>query len=169
MRTGAFAFVLHSHLPYCRRAGVWPHGEDWLHEACAETYLPLLNALYDLLESGVLAPVTLGLTPVLTEQLADPLVRDHLCIYLETRIASATDDIQRFEREGQPREVETLCRTHPHVLAQLIVHQLRIATDLESRTPPPPDLQAHLAITGGGPSVRISDLRILRQAVLARW
>ena len=30
---GAFAFMLHSHLPYVRRAGVWPHGEEMVHEA----------------------------------------------------------------------------------------------------------------------------------------
>jgi len=45
---GAFTFVLHSHLPYCRMAGRWPHGEEWLHEAASETYIPLLEALYDL-------------------------------------------------------------------------------------------------------------------------
>ena len=45
---GAFNFVLHSHLPYARMAGRWPHGEEWIHEAATETYLPLLQALYDL-------------------------------------------------------------------------------------------------------------------------
>ena len=33
MKVGACAIVLHSRLPYCRRAGHWPHGEEWLHEA----------------------------------------------------------------------------------------------------------------------------------------
>ncbi len=80
---GAFTFVLHSHLPYCRRAGRWPHGEEWLHEAAAETYIPLLNALTDLYEEGTRVRLTLGLTPVLCEQLADPLVKDHFEAYLE--------------------------------------------------------------------------------------
>ena len=44
--TGAFTFVLHSHIPYARQAGMWPHGEEWIHEAIAESYVPLLNALY---------------------------------------------------------------------------------------------------------------------------
>ena len=35
---GAFTFMLHSHLPYARQAGMWPHGEEWVHEAIAETY-----------------------------------------------------------------------------------------------------------------------------------
>ena len=99
-KLGAFTFVLHSHLPYCRRAGRWPHGEEWLHEAAAETYLPLLNALYDLAESGVTARLTLGVTPILTEQLADPLVREHFGLYLEEKISAAEKDIPRFELEG---------------------------------------------------------------------
>jgi len=55
---GAFAFVLHGHLPYCRKAGAWPHGEEWIHEAIIETYIPLLDAFYDLCEEGV--PTSIG-------------------------------------------------------------------------------------------------------------
>ena len=60
MKKGAFTFVLHSHLPYCRMAGRWPHGEEWLHEAASETYIPLLNALYDLKEGGYPIKLTVG-------------------------------------------------------------------------------------------------------------
>lgn len=100
MKKGAFTFVLHSHLPYCRRAGRWPHGEEWLHEAAAETYLPLLNALYDLLEASVPAHLTLGITPILTEQLADSLVKEHFVLYLEEKIAAASEDLPRFQESG---------------------------------------------------------------------
>jgi 1,4-alpha-glucan branching enzyme len=58
---GAFTFVLHSHLPYARLAGRWPHGEEWIHEAASETYIPLLNALYDLRDEGVRYKITIGL------------------------------------------------------------------------------------------------------------
>ncbi len=98
---GAFTFVLHSHLPYCRMAGRWPHGEEWIHEAAAETYLPLLDALYDLCDEGVPFRLTIGLTPVLTEQLADPLVREHLVEYLEEEILAAEADIPRFGEMGE--------------------------------------------------------------------
>jgi len=97
---GAFTFVLHSHLPYCRMAGQWPHGEEWLHEALAETYIPLLNALYDLKEEGVPFKLTLSLTPVLTEQLADPDVRRHFLLYLDREIEAARRDILRFGEMG---------------------------------------------------------------------
>lgn len=93
---GAFTFVLHSHLPYARLAGRWPHGEEWIHEAASETYIPLLNALYDLRAEGVPYKITIGITPVLAEQLADADVCDHLDEYLEDKIARAKQDILRF-------------------------------------------------------------------------
>lgn len=102
MPIGAFTFVLHSHLPYCRMAGRWPHGEEWIHEAMAETYIPLLNALTDLHEEGLPVHLTLGLTPILCEQLADPLVKDHFEVYVEERIRAAEADIPRFQEEGNP-------------------------------------------------------------------
>jgi len=72
MKIGAFTFVLHSHLPYVRKAGRWPHGEEMVHEAIAETYVPLLNALFDLKEAGYEPRLTIGITPILMEQLSDP-------------------------------------------------------------------------------------------------
>ena len=100
-KQGAFTFVLHSHIPYCRSAGRWPHGEEWLHEAAAETYIPLLRALYDLRDEGVPYRLTIGLTPVLAEQLRDPLINDHLNEYLETRIQAAAQDGSRLRAAGK--------------------------------------------------------------------
>ncbi len=99
-RIGAFTFVLHAHIPYCRRAGRWPHGEEWLHEAIAETYLPLLDALYDLHQQGIPARLTLSLTPVLADQLADPLIQEHFIEYVTDRRGRAERDVARFEQEG---------------------------------------------------------------------
>ena len=63
---GALAIVLHTHMPYVEGFGTWPFGEEWLWEAMAGCYLPLL----ELLDAG--APLTLSLTPVLCDQLAAP-------------------------------------------------------------------------------------------------
>jgi 1,4-alpha-glucan branching enzyme len=101
MKAGAFTYVLHSHLPYCRNAGRWPHGEEWIHEAASETYIPLLNALYDLKEEGCSFKLTLGITPVLVEQLADPLVIDHLVEFVEDKIHRAQGDVKRFDDAGE--------------------------------------------------------------------
>ena len=49
-------------MPYVEGFGTWPFGEEWLWEAVACVYLPLLKVL-----DG--APVTLGMTPVLCDQL----------------------------------------------------------------------------------------------------
>ena len=45
---GFLTFTLHAHLPYVVNHGTWPHGMEWLHEAAAETYLPLLRMLKNL-------------------------------------------------------------------------------------------------------------------------
>lgn len=101
---GAFTFVLHSHLPYARLAGRWPHGEEWIHEAASETYIPLLQTLYDLREEGINYRITVGITPVLAEQLIDPDVLDHLDEYLDEKIQAARGDMEYFEG-NQPLEV----------------------------------------------------------------
>ncbi len=98
MKKGAFTFVLHSHLPYCRKAGRWPHGEEWLHEGISETYLPLLNALFELKEENCNFKLTMGMTPVLVEQLDDPLILNHFRIYIEDKIERASTDIERFQQ-----------------------------------------------------------------------
>src|SRR5260370_41689917 len=93
---GAFTFVLHSHLPYARMAGRWPHGEEWIHEAATETYLPLLQALYDLKEEGVKYKITIGITPILAEQLADADALRNLDLYINDKIERAAKDLERF-------------------------------------------------------------------------
>jgi 1,4-alpha-glucan branching enzyme len=101
MMQGGVSFVLHSHMPFYRGAGRWPHGEETLHEVMAESYLPLLEALTDLYEAGTPTRLTLGITPVLAEQLADPLVIQHFEEYLNQEIEGAADDARRFEKAGE--------------------------------------------------------------------
>ena len=54
MTVGQFVFMLHSHLPYYRKAGMWPFGEENLYECMAETYVPLLNAISELYDLSVM-------------------------------------------------------------------------------------------------------------------
>jgi len=97
---GTVTLVLHTHLPYCRLAGRWPHGEEWLHEAALECYLPLLGAFRRLATriDGSLG-VTINITPILAEQLKDPLVVQHFRAYLDGRIERARGDVERFAGE----------------------------------------------------------------------
>lgn len=92
--------MLHSHLPYVRKAGRWPHGEEMLHEAIAETYIPLLNALYDLKAEGYSPKLTIGITPILMEQLGDEDILTHFALYLEEKITLAEEDFAHYRREG---------------------------------------------------------------------
>lgn len=97
----AFACVLHTHLPYVLYHGTWPHGTDWLYEASAECYIPLLNAFYRLHREGIPPKVTIGLSPVLTEQLASPIFVAGLISYLNERLEAADKDIIEFTNTGK--------------------------------------------------------------------
>ncbi|MCC6579787.1 MAG: DUF1957 domain-containing protein, partial [Phycisphaeraceae bacterium] len=100
MAIGRFALVLHGHLPYVLRHGVWPHGEDWLYEAAAETYLPILETLGHCALHGVAAKLTMGLTPVLLEQLAHEHFKKGFEHYMADRVERAHQDRRDFEKLG---------------------------------------------------------------------
>ncbi|MGQ9511046.1 MAG: 1,4-alpha-glucan branching protein [Thermaceae bacterium] len=97
-----FVLVLHAHLPYVRGHGMWPFGEETLYEAMAETYLPLLRALEALDKDSVQAPLTLGITPILAEQLGDERVKQGFWAYAQDRLERAEGDLKRYG--GTPLE-----------------------------------------------------------------
>src|SRR5438034_11589574 len=80
-----FVLTLHSHLPYVLHHGRWPHGSDWLCEAALDTYLPLLEVLQALDAQRVPAPLTIGFTPVLANQLANPSFTTELEAFFDQR------------------------------------------------------------------------------------
>ena len=101
MPKGYFTFVLHSHLPYVISHGQWPHGMDWLNEAAAETYLPLIEVFQQVAAAGRdNIGVTIGVTPVLAEQLADERFKASFVTYLGQKIVSAEENRVEFERVG---------------------------------------------------------------------
>ena len=83
-----FILTLHSHLPYVLNHGRWPHGSDWLCEAAVDTYLPLLEQLRALEQEGVPAPVTIGITPILANQLASPAFGRELEAFFDLRLTA---------------------------------------------------------------------------------
>jgi 1,4-alpha-glucan branching enzyme len=101
MIKGYFNLVLHSHLPYVIGQRDWPHGTGWLYEAAVESYLPLLNMLYDLAERNIPPRITLSLTPVLCEQLSHPLFAPGLMGYIKEKIDFARENAGEFHRYGQ--------------------------------------------------------------------
>jgi len=100
MSIGSFVFMLHSHLPYYRKAGMWPFGEENLYECMAETYIPLLNIISDLNDEGIKAKLTVGLTPVLAEQLNDEHLKEGFIKYLDTRIEAVSEDLTRYPNDS---------------------------------------------------------------------
>ncbi|MBN2298668.1 MAG: glycoside hydrolase family 57 protein [Deltaproteobacteria bacterium] len=102
---GIFALMLHSHIPYCRKSGVWPAGEEWLFEAMNETYIPLLRSLRSLYYDGIRPRTMIGLVPILMEQLADEYMKDRFCEYMEDKIRRARADIDRFRSDPAKQRV----------------------------------------------------------------
>ena len=92
--------VLHSHIPYVKRQGKWPFGEVWLFEAMAETYIPLLNAIGELHDQGIKAKLTVGITPILAEQLNDEHLKDGFVKYIDTRIEAVKGDLSRYPNDS---------------------------------------------------------------------
>ena len=98
---GELAIVLHSHMPYVAGFGTWPFGEEWLWEAIATSYLPLL----EILDAG--APLTLSLTPVLCDQLEEPGALERCAAFLAgIRVESHRRDIAAAA--GEPGVVAAL-------------------------------------------------------------
>ncbi|MBD3165534.1 DUF1957 domain-containing protein, partial [bacterium] len=104
---GRFSFVLHSHLPYVLAHGRWPHGMVWLSEAAAETYIPLWRVFRKLADEGRRLAVTIGITPVLAEQLADPTFVLEFLEYLELKQKAARRDLEAFTTEGKDNMAKT--------------------------------------------------------------
>ena len=98
---GYLTFTLHAHLPYVVNHGTWPHGIEWLHEAAAETYLPLLRAMRRLAEDGLSLFANINLSPILLEQLAHPVFQADFPRYVERKIASAREDEAFFKQAGE--------------------------------------------------------------------
>lgn len=97
------AIVLHTHMPYVEGFGTWPFGEEWLWEAIATCYLPLL----DLLNQG--APLTLSLTPVLGDQLQAPGIQTRFSDFLQTvRRETHRLDIQTAQSNNEAAVAEAL-------------------------------------------------------------
>jgi 1,4-alpha-glucan branching enzyme len=73
-------------MPYVEGYGSWPFGEEWLWEAMATSYLPLLDVLDGAPE------LTLSLTPVLCDQLEAPGVGERFLTFLRT-VRAATHEL----------------------------------------------------------------------------
>ncbi|HEY6250289.1 MAG TPA: 1,4-alpha-glucan branching protein domain-containing protein [Candidatus Angelobacter sp.] len=97
---GYVTFTLHSHLPYVINHGTWPHGTEWLYEAAAETYLPLLRIFGELEQQKLALKANVNLSPILLEQLAHPVFKTEFPKYVARKIEAAQNDVQEFGKKG---------------------------------------------------------------------
>jgi alpha-amylase/alpha-mannosidase (GH57 family) len=104
---GYLTFTLHAHLPYVVNHGTWPHGLEWLHEAAAETYLPLLRMMKNLERDGLALKCNLNISPILLEQLAHPVFRAEFPKYVERKILAAREDEAFFAQAGDAHFAHT--------------------------------------------------------------
>ena len=96
--------MLHAHIPYVRKAGVWPFGEEWLFESMAESYIPVIRMLEELPRPP--RPfISMGLTPVLLEQLADGYIKGRFEQYLFQRLDLAAKDMDHHRDRPARREL----------------------------------------------------------------
>jgi 1,4-alpha-glucan branching enzyme len=103
---GYVSFTLHSHLPYVVNHGTWPHGLEWLHEAAAETYLPLLKVFAELEELKLALKANVNLSPILLEQLSHPVFKQEFPNYLARKIEAAAKDAEDFKLRGESHLAE---------------------------------------------------------------
>ncbi len=104
---GFLTFTLHSHLPYVVNHGTWPHGMEWLLEAAAETYLPLLRVFKRLREDGLALKCNINFTPILMEQLRHPVFVREFPMYCQRKVDAAKLDEAYFAQTGEPNFAET--------------------------------------------------------------
>ncbi|WP_093944203.1 1,4-alpha-glucan branching protein domain-containing protein [Actinoalloteichus hoggarensis] len=98
---GEFCLVLHTHLPWLARHGSWPVGEEWLYQAWADSYLPLIELLEHLAAEGLRDQLALGVTPVLAAQLDDPYSLRGLHDWLGDRVLRTRHAAVRWQ-QGRP-------------------------------------------------------------------
>ena len=103
---GQLALVLHAHLPYVRHPEAERFlEEEWLFQAVAECYLPLLMRMRAWEADGVPWRLTLGITPTLGAMLDDPMLRSRTRRYLRERVALAVLEEERRILEPRVQEV----------------------------------------------------------------
>ena len=96
-----FVLTLHSHLPYVLNHGRWPHGSDWLCEAALDSYIPLIEELRGLEAERIPAPVTIGVTPVLANQLASPTFVAEMEAFFAQRLLACDEALASLAATGE--------------------------------------------------------------------
>jgi 1,4-alpha-glucan branching enzyme len=126
---GCLCIVLHGHLPYVLHHGTYPHGEAWLYEAAAETYLPVLDVIGEVALHKARPAITMGLTPVLLEQLSHERFKTGFVAYLHERMDRAAQDRREFTAKND-EHFAWLAERWEKFYAARLAHFERIKRDI---------------------------------------
>ncbi|MFV0415340.1 MAG: glycoside hydrolase family 57 protein [Chthoniobacterales bacterium] len=106
MSRGYFSLLLHAHLPFVRHPEFDDFlEEDWLFEAVAETYVPLLQMLHKMRDDRLPLKLTFTLTPTLCAMLNDPLLRNRTERYFERADELAQREFEKPEVDAAWRDL----------------------------------------------------------------
>jgi len=115
---GALLLVLHAHLPYVRHlGGALPLEADWLPEAVAGTYLPLLEVLERLFEDGVAVRFTLSISPTLLAMLSDRVLQAQVGLWLKLQRELWEREVRRTAKDAS---LGPVARYHQQRLGHLV-------------------------------------------------
>ena len=93
---GKILFLMHAHLPYVHHPEFKRFFEEnWLFEAIAETYLPLVQAMRRLLEKGVPGTLNLSVSPPLIEMLSDESLIEKFSEHLKRQLELIEKEVSR--------------------------------------------------------------------------
>ena len=93
---GKIIFLMHAHLPFVRHPEYKRFFEEnWLFEAIAETYLPLVQAMRRLLEKGVPGTLNLSVSPPLIEMLSDESLLNKFSEHLKHQLKLIEKEVAR--------------------------------------------------------------------------
>ncbi|MCQ2097033.1 MAG: DUF1957 domain-containing protein [Fibrobacter sp.] len=116
MAPGKILFLMHAHLPFVRHP---EHArffeENWLFEAIAETYLPLVQAMRRLLEKGVPGTLNLSVSPPLIEMLSDENLMDKFSEHLNRQLDLIEKEVEK-NRGTELESVSQFYRGRQHTL-----------------------------------------------------
>jgi 1,4-alpha-glucan branching enzyme len=150
-RPGALALLLHTHMPYVEGYGTWPFGEEWLWEAIATSYVPLLAVLD---APGALDPQC---HPCLADQLEAPGALARCEGFLrEIRPESHRRDIARATDVGVAAALERSAAQYAAAADAVGGLDVGLWPTRRGRRPPPIQCCRCSATDGG---VRLSSLR----------
>jgi len=97
---GYLSIVLHAHLPFVRHAEFDDFlEEEWLYEAIVETYLPLIDRFFQLVDEGVDFRFSMVVTPSLASMLSDDLLKERASKYIDRLVELSGKEIERTRND----------------------------------------------------------------------